>query len=103
MVKGWNINLNIYFIYEAFPNVVLRLNIYDYMLDVIRFMQLIKNQSFSTNGRAFGVGCHVTLAHTIHVGECVLIIGMHHLKMNMVEEWLHLDVVRKPQGMHPHH
>jgi hypothetical protein len=43
MVKGWNINLNIYFIYEAFPNVVLRLNIYDYMLDVIRFMQLIKN------------------------------------------------------------
>ncbi len=49
------------------------------------------------------MGCHVTLAHTIHVSECVLIIGMRNLKMNMVEEWLCLDVVKKTQGMHPHH
>ncbi len=33
----------IYFIHEAFLDVVLRLNTYDYMLDVIRFMQLMKN------------------------------------------------------------
>jgi len=39
----------------------------------------------------------------IHVSECNVIIGMHHLKMNMVEEWLHLDVFRETRGMHLHH